>query len=83
MRPQHIAAENVTELAEYVWDEAASMRPQHIAAENDGAALPLPLTRNRFNEAAAYSCGKRPSASGVCCPKKASMRPQHIAAENR
>ena len=36
------------------------MRPQHITAENSPAAPDVgPAEVNRFNEAAAYHCGKR------------------------
>ena len=36
----------------------------------------------RFNEAAAYHCGKRRRRSGSNPERLASMRPQHITAEN-
>ena len=34
------------------------MRPQHITAENADARRIVRLARERFNEAAAYHCGK-------------------------
>ena len=62
MRPQHITAENEFPLGGGRRLQGdASMRPQHITAENtqnvggnDGLLL-------RFNEAAAYHCGKQRS----------------------
>ena len=35
------------------------MRPQHITAENPDIQIPLRRRGQRFNEAAAYHCGKR------------------------
>ena len=63
---------------------AASMRPQHITAENHYFEHIRISKHRRFNEAAAYHCGKRGiwwdlvGTGGI-----ASMRPQHITAENR
>ena len=59
------------------------MRPRHIAAEN--GAWPVVPTRwpKGFNEAAAYSRGKRRGcAEDLNAIRVASMRPRHIAAEN-
>ena len=38
------------------------MRPQHIAAENLVVASSAASVARRFNEAAAYRCGKRDEA---------------------
>ena len=41
------------------------------------------MLSDRFNEAAAYSCGKRHGILNCRIrQRRASMRPQHIAAEN-
>ena len=82
MRPQHITAENgMGEALVEQWQDA-SMRPQHITAENADGSSASTYRRPRFNEAAAYHCGKhalpRISNDGMA----ASMRPQHITAEN-
>ena len=86
MRPQHITAENfrMQARAAHVGPLRASMRPQHITAENSGWRARWAGERRRFNEAAAYHCGKRgrPSASRTSLACRASMRPQHITAEN-
>ena len=58
MRPQHITAENHERAAEWGAADAASMRPQHITAENRTEQRVLPRSPVRFNEAAAYHCGK-------------------------
>ena len=59
------------------------MRPQHITAENVGCVQNASRISSRFNEAAAYHCGKL-AAAGVerGGDPAASMRPQHITAEN-
>ena len=59
MRPQHITAENGrpgAPIPRVVM--RASMRPQHITAENLFEALRRSGAPARFNEAAAYHCGK-------------------------
>ena len=58
------------------------MRPQHITAENRASSARLPAAAQRFNEAAAYHCGKLPAGGGGVISIEASMRPQHITAEN-
>ena len=58
------------------------MRPQHIAAENAPHACADRRRDPRFNEAAAYRCGKLVAPRGGHPSSVASMRPQHIAAEN-
>ena len=58
MRPQHITAENERRERERAALAAASMRPQHITAENEAAPLRTRKRPGRFNEAAAYHCGK-------------------------
>ena len=59
------------------------MRPQHITAENTAAWTVTHLGDYRFNEAAAYHCGKPGVAVLVgAIRREASMRPQHITAEN-
>ena len=40
------------------------MRPQHITAENQARTLRSVTGRSRFNEAAAYHCGKRTHLTG-------------------
>ena len=61
MRPQHITAENERRMRGAAPPScAASMRPQHITAENRSPGQRPPGWRRRFNEAAAYHCGKRP-----------------------
>ena len=61
------------------------MRPRHTAAENRRLGHPTVRRLHRgFNEAAAYSRGKRRSTSARIAPTLlASMRPRHTAAENR
>ena len=59
MRPQHITAENgAGHLNEITAATDASMRPQHITAENPLLWWGSAAGENRFNEAAAYHCGK-------------------------
>ena len=58
MRPQHITAENVKPFIYQKRTEYASMRPQHITAENSGSGAIGQPRVTRFNEAAAYHCGK-------------------------
>ena len=58
------------------------MRPQHITAENAGVRSRDCCRRRRFNEAAAYHCGKPDSVAACGRGAAASMRPQHITAEN-
>ena len=83
MRPQHIAAENPVRRRQLERQLRASMRPQHIAAENPPEPHQPAAGFAGFNEAAAYSCGKRRAAVvAVARIPAASMRPQHIAAEN-
>ena len=62
MRPQHITAENDVLLGAHDRRRDASMRPQHITAENASPAAQRHSRRTRFNEAAAYHCGKRVEA---------------------
>ena len=83
MRPQHITAENWVRGSRPPVRDAASMRPQHITAENDASPFEVEEAEERFNEAAAYHCGK-PPAPRPCGAGRgdASMRPQHITAEN-
>ena len=57
MRPQHITAENHAHGVTARADPLASMRPQHITAENSDAGAKRAIWA-RFNEAAAYHCGK-------------------------
>ena len=84
MRPQHITAENPVSSSPLRREHSrASMRPQHITAENRGERGIDYIHKTRFNEAAAYHCGK-PSGGrlAACSTAAASMRPQHITAEN-
>ena len=60
----------------------ASMRPQHITAENLVGAYAANRAIGRFNEAAAYHCGKLAGVADGRVRAGASMRPQHITAEN-
>ena len=61
MRPQHITAENVlVQVRARAAAVRASMRPQHITAENNRPVHPHAGACGRFNEAAAYHCGKPP-----------------------
>ena len=63
MRPRHIAAENGPRRGLSLdFEENASMRPRHIAAENWIPGDRLAVIHPGFNEAAAYSRGKRPLA---------------------
>ena len=83
MRPQHITAENAGSSAATPRRAAASMRPQHITAENRRHVVNRDAGVLRFNEAAAYHCGKPPAQRrGEQRWDGASMRPQHITAEN-
>ena len=83
MRPQHITAENGGALRERTSTGAASMRPQHITAENHTLPVTFGSPVGRFNEAAAYHCGKRSRRKPISpYQRRASMRPQHITAEN-
>ena len=59
MRPQHITAENRARVVALFQRQAASMRPQHITAENKPRLWRSDRAQPRFNEAAAYHCGKR------------------------
>ena len=58
MRPQHITAENEIHRRPERVPADASMRPQHITAENPGPGRGALRGALRFNEAAAYHCGK-------------------------
>ena len=84
MRPQHITAENGTRYPVGATRiRRASMRPQHITAENRTGSTRRTAGAPRFNEAAAYHCGKLELV--VLHGRRrigASMRPQHITAEN-
>ena len=62
MRPQHITAENREPGFGAGLMPHASMRPQHITAENARTDGWSSRTIPSFNEAAAYHCGKPPSA---------------------
>ena len=66
MRPQHITAENQPAFSSLHRVRFASMRPQHITAENDGVAAGGRADPGRFNEAAAYHCGKPRMARRRC-----------------
>ena len=59
MRPQHITAENFDRDGKRAYRRGASMRPQHITAENGPDTNDSDAIVFRFNEAAAYHCGKR------------------------
>ena len=58
------------------------MRPQHITAENRPRRASITRPAPRFNEAAAYHCGKLRRRRAARADSAASMRPQHITAEN-
>ena len=58
MRPQHITAENGRAADAGRPAGHASMRPQHITAENSRPESVPVRKSTRFNEAAAYHCGK-------------------------
>ena len=58
MRPQHITAENADGEPDRPAAMRASMRPQHITAENVDVFWRWVSQNIRFNEAAAYHCGK-------------------------
>ena len=61
MRPQHITAENAMSYDGLLRVTVASMRPQHITAENTIRWSCARVQAQRFNEAAAYHCGKPPA----------------------
>ena len=83
MRPQHITAENPCTGRRRKSIAVASMRPQHITAENATIHVGPLRGAGRFNEAAAYHCGKRGMhVHASPAERRASMRPQHITAEN-
>ena len=51
------------------------MRPQHITAENTAGPGPhTPAPAYRFNEAAAYHCGKRGVARAVTWLQRALLQ---------
>ena len=83
MRPRHIAAENQKSGVAPGVVRRASMRPRHIAAENIPDPPAATARSSCFNEAAAYSRGKRGRLRRTGeLEGLASMRPRHIAAEN-
>ena len=57
MRPQHLAADNPDRPGMLRTVDPASMRPQHLAADNVIRVTGYANIRDRFNEAAAFSCG--------------------------
>ena len=84
MRPRRFAADHPALVMRETLEVLASMRPRRFAADHGLPVVAGQPGSLRFNEAAAFRRGSRPSGSGPCPSwSMASMRPRRFAADHR